>query len=315
MTIYRAKLQKKKDFGIDGPAYPHGIITSNAETLWKRGYVGRNVNVAVLDSGIDSNHPDLHGKVVYRKTYYGAPKDGHGTHVAGTIAGEPNKSKGMGIHGMAPKVSLYDIQVLDEGNGSEAVFVKGFKLAVDLNVDVINMSLGSDKKIPYFYPLLKQAHAKGIIVVCASGNSGHGKLLYPAIYEECVSVTNFDIMKDEYNRSSNTNKYVDICAPGTDVLSCELNGNYAVYTGTSMATPHVSGMCALLLEKYRRSDPGLSKTQLREKVVRSLYRNVVDYPPKGVDHFYGHGVMAYGRKQVRPEDVKSLAYNKYYCIK
>lgn len=205
---------------------------------------GENSVVAVIDTGIDYTHPELEGRFghVLGVDFVsgGDPYDdnGHGTHVAGTVAGKST--------GVAPQATLYAIKVLDAGgSGSEVAVLRGIEWAIEHNVHVINMSLGSSYASAPEAKLVALAAQKGIAVACAAGNDGDSSYNYPASHPGAISVAAVDRYKDRAS-FSNYNDQVDLCAPGLEVYSAWPGGSYQVLSGTSMATPHVAGACALL---------------------------------------------------------------------
>lgn len=259
------------------------IWATGAPSLWSRGYMGEGVIVGIIDTGIDDTHPVLTGKVVKRRDYI---KDGrktiefnpHGTHVAGTLAADANNLKGI-----APKVKLHDYRVLDiNGSGSYANITKAIKDAVDDGCHIINMSLGGPSPHAPLQSVLKYAVSKGVLVICAAGNEGANKISYPAYYPEVISVgaVQFDpstgnLTLPETPWFSNTNTSVDLCGDGWNVFSCIPNKKYAVYSGTSMATPSIAGMAALL--RCRLSQK-LGRNPTFAELNTVLRENTVDVP-------------------------------------
>lgn len=234
-----------------GETIPDGIKMINAQDQWDRGNQGEGVVVAIIDTGVDYNHPDLQENIIGGRDFTGKGDymdgHGHGTHVAGTIAAANNSS---GIVGVAPKAKILALKALkDDGTGDMNWTISAIRFAVKQKVDVINMSLGGQ----HSYALRKavqEAVSAGIIIVAAAGNEGDGdegteELSYPGAYPEVIEVgaVDFGGILAEF---SNTNKEVDILAPGVDVFSTYPNGKYARMSGTSMATPHMTGAVALL---------------------------------------------------------------------
>ncbi|EXX85028.1 alkaline serine protease [Paenibacillus darwinianus] len=231
------------------------------------------VTVAVLDTGIDASHPDLAGAVVsgYDFAYNDAqPVDehGHGTHVAGIIAAQA--AGASGYSGVAPGVRIMPIQVLNaEGAGTTAMAASGIRYAIDRGADIINMSLGAAADSDILHELIREAVSKGIVVVAAAGNeSNHwigdeagnifsppgvsyrlaSPTIYPAAYDEVISVGAYAQLADKsYTLAdfSNVGK-VDVMAPGVNIFSTYLGSRYAYMSGTSQATPFVTGLAALL---------------------------------------------------------------------
>lgn len=293
-------------------AYPIGVIDTGAAKLWDEGYRGNDVKVAVIDSGI-LQHSDLNNSVVFRKTYEGDPADSHGTHVAGTIAAAANG--GFGVYGIAPNVKLYDYQVLGKNGGSERNFMLAVNDAIEKGVDIINASLATSEYNHYLERAVKNATGAGIIVVAAAGNRGTNTISYPSVFDGAVAVASYDVNKRKRHKTSATNKFVDIVAPGVDILSTADNEEYAYLTGTSMATPHVSGILALLIEKVKKSDEWTrtpTKQQIRKRALEMLYSNVIDIPSVGRDNSTGHGKLGYN--YLDNTDFTHLSKNSHYYV-
>lgn len=205
---------------------------------------GAGASVAVVDTGIDYEHSDLAERfesvIGEDFTRTGSPLDdhGHGTHVAGTVAGKRT--------GVAPEATLYAVKVLDaSGYGTETSVLHGIEWCIDRGVDVINMSLGSTMPSSAERELVAVAASKGIALACAAGNSGGREYNYPASYDGATSVAAVD--RDKKRAPFSTyNDAVDLAAPGVAIWSCMPGDRYDSLSGTSMATPHVAGAYALL---------------------------------------------------------------------
>lgn len=235
---------------------PRGIEIIQAPEMWED-TKGKGITVAVLDTGCDLNHPDLKDRIIggynFTTDDKGNPllyKDynGHGTHVAGTIAASLNSS---GVAGVAPEANLLILKVLGKnGSGQYDWIIKAIQYAIDQKVDIISMSLGGPSDVKELHDVIIEAVKQNILVVCAAGNDGDGQDStdergYPGCYNEVISVGAVDL-ELESSPFSNSNNEVDVVAPGEKVTSTYLNGKYATLSGTSMATPHVSGALALL---------------------------------------------------------------------
>jgi subtilisin family serine protease len=224
---------------------PWGVKRVNAAAAWD--YTeGQGVKVAVIDTGIDYTHPDL--APVYKGGYNAVtggtdPKDdqGHGTHVSGTVAAARDLK---GVVGVAPKVELYVVKVLDKnGSGQYSWIVDGIEWAIKNNIKVINMSLGGRTGTDALAQVMKKAKEAGIAVVCAAGNDS-GAVNFPAKYPEAIAVSASD-SSDKLASFSSKGPEIVVIAPGVSVYSTKKGGGYTSMSGTSMASPHVAGLAAL----------------------------------------------------------------------
>lgn len=235
---------------------PKGVEMIQAPKIWYQ-TKGKGVTVAILDTGCDTAHPDLKERIVggrnFTKDDGGNPNvyedyNGHGTHVAGTIAAIQNNT---GVVGVAPEANLLIIKVLGQnGSGQYDWIIKGINYAIEQKADIISMSLGGPEDVPELHEAIQRAVTNDILVVCAAGNNGDGDDLtdefdYPGSYNEVISVGAIDLERHS-STFSNSNNQVDLVAPGEKILSTYLKGTYATLTGTSMAAPHVSGALALI---------------------------------------------------------------------
>lgn len=236
---------------------PSNINLISAPLLWNQGYTGKNVKIAVIDTGCCTTHPDLKDNIIGGRNFTsednGDPnkyEDGnsHGTHCCGVIAGNGH------ILGVAPNAKLLVLKALgSSGNGNLESIVNAMNYAIDQKVDIISMSLGCTIDVTELQQAVKRAVANNIIVVAACGNSGDGNSEtierdYPSSYPEVVSVGAIDNTR-KCAVFSNSNIYVDLVAPGVKIVSTGLNNGYITLSGTSMACPHVAGALALLIEK------------------------------------------------------------------
>ncbi len=217
-----------------------------------------------------------------------ADDHGHGTHVAGIAGARINN--GVGIAGMAGTARLMAVKVLDEyGNGWYSDLAQGIVYAVDNGADVINLSVGGEPASETLQEAVDYAHDHGVLVVAAAGNrdphTGYDAVLYPAACEHALAVaaTNQDDARPSF---SNHGPQVDVAAPGTDIYSTWYRGNYFTQSGTSMATPHVSGLAALIWS----ARPNLLAAQVTE-IITSTARDVnggtLQFP--GWDEYLGWG--------------------------
>lgn len=240
-----AKAQEDKGWFSD---LSWGITRVKADKVWKYN-TGEGVKVAVIDTGIDMDHPELAENIIGGYNAIDSslsPNDdqGHGTHVAGTIAGRQSKKD---LTGIAPKAKLFAVKVLDQtGHGTFSAIALGIQWAVDHKVNVINMSIGSGHYDSEALKLAVAAAAKaGITVVCAAGND-HSAVDYPAAYPGAIAVSALDIW-DGLAEFSCSGPEIQFIAPGVDIISTYKDGSWARMSGTSMASPHIAGLAALAI--------------------------------------------------------------------
>ncbi|MCA0983386.1 S8 family peptidase [Halobacillus yeomjeoni] len=225
-----------------------------ADLAWDVTQSDPSVQVAVIDTGVDYNHPDLAGKVI--KGYDFAANDNdpmdehdHGTHVSGIAAAQTNN--GEGIAGLAPEASILAVRVLDaSGSGSLDDVAQGIRYAADQGAEVINLSLGGLIGSQTLKDAVNYAWNKGSVVVAAAGNESSAKPSYPAYYSNSLAVAATD-QNDTIAYFSNYGTWVDIAAPGVSIYSTVLGGGYENMSGTSMAAPVVAGVAGLLASQGR----------------------------------------------------------------
>ena len=226
---------------------PWGVKRVNAAGAWNF-TEGAGVKVAVIDTGVDYNHPDLAAnyKGGYNTIITTAPPlddHGHGTHVSGTIAAIRNAS---GVVGVAPRASLYGVKVLDKnGSGSYSNVMAGIEWAAQNGMQVINMSLGGGGANAAMQKVMTAAYNAGVTIVCAAGNDS-GAVNYPAKYVESIAVSASD-SADKLASLSSKGPEIAVIAPGVSIYSTAKGGGYRNMSGTSMACPHVAGLAALAI--------------------------------------------------------------------
>jgi major intracellular serine protease len=272
---------------------------SGRKAYYSQGYFGQGVTVAVVDTGINANHPEFSdGNVLPGKSfcYYPSTNDdnGHGTHVAATIAG-----KNAGI---APKARLLPIKALDGGGGNSIDnIISAFEYLTTWRdekgqpVDIVSASLSipanmmSPTQILRFRTVLKRLNDLDITIIVSAGNSGNSSAeRYPSAYEEPITVGAVDINKNVAYFSTRTDA-VDVCQVGVDVVSADYNGGYVAMSGTSMATPIVSGIAALIACKYK----AMFGKRIPEMVTyETLKLSTLDIDIPGVDKNTGAGFLS-----------------------
>jgi subtilisin family serine protease len=257
-----------------------GADLIKAPEVWAHGYTGQGVVVAVLDTGVDYNHQDLKDNIWtnpnqnsdgYVNDVHGwnfvdnnnnvLDDNGHGTHVAGIIAGENNN---YGVTGIAYNAKIMPVKVLDSsGSGNDTTISEGIHFAVDNGANIINLSLGSVLPDDILKSAIEYASSKGVTVVMAAGNDGSSSPDYPASYASTYGIAVGAV--DQNNQMANFSNRSGILpisyvtAPGVDIYSSVPNNQYATYSGTSMAAPYVAGVVALMLS----ANHNLTESQIR----------------------------------------------------
>lgn len=234
---------------------PWGISRISAPAAWATS-TGNGVKVGVIDTGVSRMHPDLQGNIAGCVSFItGVPTceddNGHGSHVSGIIAAVNNT---IGVVGVAPNAQIYALKVLDKsGSGYISDIISALNWSVTNGIQVVNMSLGTTVDVQSFHDAITAAENAGVIEVAAAGNSGPGAntVLYPGAYPEVIAVAATD-SSDSVPSWSSRGPQVDIAAPGLNIYSTYKNGGYATLSGTSMATPHVTGAVALRLALHSK---------------------------------------------------------------
>lgn len=230
-------------------------VADSGDSAWNYAKSTAEARIAIIDTGIDQDHEDLAGKVVDSKNCTDSPTTddlyGHGTHVAGIAAAVTNNSKG--VAGLGYNASLLNAKALgDNGSGYYSWIANCIIWAADNGAKVINMSLGGSSGSRTLQNAVNYAWNKGVILTAAAGNSGNSSPTYPAYYSNIVAVAATDV-NDRKASFSSYGRWVDVAAPGKEIYSTFPNHsnkigktNYDYANGTSMATPHVAGLAALV---------------------------------------------------------------------
>jgi len=294
--------------------YTYGLEQINIPEVWDRfDTKGEGASVAVLDTGIDPSHPDLDfdddnwaffdgdGNMVDMDPF---DNNDHGTHVSGTVAGgQATGVPGQPHFGVAPGVELYNAKVLNNG-GTFAQILAGMQWAVDNEVDVINMSLGATGYFSAYIEPVQNAHESGTLVVTSAGNSSEGSSGSPGnVYDSfSIGASNASggiagfssgelVNKNEFSAFWLTEEwpltyYVpDVSAPGVDTLSSVPGGEYALFSGTSMASPHTAGSAALMFSV----NPDLTLEEAQEYFEMTARHGAG--PDAGPGPRYGEGII------------------------
>jgi len=277
-----------------------------ADQAYDTGYHGEGVVVALLDTGVEVEHPDLAVNIIDGWNFVDdndnvTDVDGHGTMVCGIAAAVANN--GIGVAGVTPNVTIMPLKVISESGGNLFDVSLAIRYAADHGANVIGMSLGgSSSKIPMaLEAAINYAYQKGCVLVAAAGNDGSDELFYPAAYDHVIAVSAIDENGTKAS-FSNYGDYIDFCAPGVNILTTSTNETYAYGSGTSFATPFVTGVVALMLSKY----PFLSP----ENVIETLRVEAEDLGDAGWDQFYGWGLVdAYAAvSEAAIPDVSSVGF-------
>ncbi len=239
---------------------PWGIDRVDADVAHSDGETGNGADIAILDTGIDSDHPDLEANLGAGKDFSGKGTwedgDGHGTHCAG-IADAVNNSEG--VVGVSTEATLHAGKVLgDDGSGSWSDVAAGLEWAADQGYDVASLSLGASSGNSTLKDAVDYAYNNGVLVVSSAGNSGPCSdcVGYPAAYDNAMAISSTD-EDDSLSSFSSTGSEIELAAPGGDVYSTYKGGGYDTLSGTSMSCPHVSGAGAQLMAN------GASNTEAR----------------------------------------------------
>ena len=274
-----------------------GLITIMADRVWdvERGDTVNTVVVAVIDTGVDTDHADLVGNLILpgQDVVNGdsVPDDGygHGTHVAGIIAAVTDNA--IGVAGVSWHAKILPVKVLDDDSGSGDNFqvAEGIEWAVDNGARVLNLSLGGPDYSSLLQTAVDYARGKNCVVIAAAGNDGVSQSNYPAACNGAIAVGATDEL-DNRASFSNYGTWITVVAPGVNIVSTYPNHahtlypgtfNYAVLQGTSMAAPFVSGVAALIIAR----NPAITGPQIESRIIRG----VDDIGTIGKDYLFGYG--------------------------
>jgi len=253
------------------------------EDAWDVTTGSSEVVVAIIDDGLDINHQEFKNRII-------APYDvvldskleitagEHGTHIAGIIASSINNDYGGA--GIAPNIKIMPINVFDGENARHSDVITAIDYAIKQGADIINLSLGGTDSSALFNEAIQRAHKAGLLIIAAAGNDGKNIYDYPASYDHVIGVSATD-KSDKIARYSNYGSTIDLAAPGTGIYSTLPYNTYGYMTGTSMATPIVAGVAALVWS----INPSLTNEQIEQQ----LYRTSFDLGVEGKDRYYGYG--------------------------
>ncbi|NOU79737.1 S8 family serine peptidase [Paenibacillus sp. LMG 31459] len=239
---------------------PWGVKSIHAPQAWSKS-TGVHVKIGVIDTGVDFRHPDLKhslasGVNLLNRGMMPLDDNGHGTHIAGTLAAAGGT---RGMMGVAPRALIYPVKAFDHsGSAYVSDIVLGIDWCVQNKIDIINMSFGMKNRSKALHDVVIKAYRAGIAIIASSGNDGKRGGDYPARYPETIAVGALD-RRQRVAAFSNRGPYIDVYGPGEGIPSCWLREGYKEMSGTSMATSHVTGAAALLLALR----PGLSPRELK----------------------------------------------------
>jgi thermitase len=290
-TYIEPNMKFQACFVPDDPywSYQWGPRIIEADYAWNTTLGDTSVLVAVIDTGIDWNHPDLAANYValgydwVNDDTDPMDDEGHGTHCAGIIAAVINN--GIGVAGLA-QVKIMAEKGLDSwGYGYEDDLANAIIHAVDQGADILSNSWGSYGESALIYEAVEYAYDHGVLVAAAAGNDAASTEFFPAAFDEVIAVT----ATDEYDNpawflgwwGTNFGDWVELAAPGVDIYSTVWDDSYAYMSGTSMAAPHVVGVAALILSQF----PSMTRDQVRLQ----LRFTADDLGDSGFDDYYGYG--------------------------
>lgn len=260
-----------------------GIQRIEAPAVWEKA-TGKDVIIGIIDTGISLLHPDLKDSVVdgFNAINGGSYNDdnNHGTYVASVISARRN---GIGIVGVAPESKLYAIKAMNkDGRGYISDIIKGCQWAIEKGVKLINMSLGSGHRSTALCETIDVLAKNNIITIAASGNEGKPNIYYPARDNVTICVGGSDINDKRASWSNYGQKLREngVLAPGDWIMTANRFGKWQRVSGTSIATPHVTGMIALIMEKGYY-DPEIVRKLIFEGASQ------FDTP----DEYNGHGIV------------------------
>jgi thermitase len=257
-----------------------GLISARFGGAWNDAKGGR-AKVAIVDSGAYSNHPDI-GRIIAQRDFVeddavADDDNGHGTHVTG-IAGALTDN-GKGVAGGCFDCELLIAKVMGRiGFTTDSRIVKGINWSANHGADVVNLSLGGSGDSSVLRTAVDRAYGRGALVVAAAGNEGTNEPQYPAAYSKVIAVS-ATTADGRLARFSSRGDWVDLAAPGTDILSTRMSGGYDRMSGTSMSAPFVSGLAGLLASR------GISADSIRQR----MQTTAKDLGPAGDDPQFGHG--------------------------
>jgi thermitase len=258
----------------------YGLKKAGFPAAWKRH--PRGVRVAVVDSGVAVEHPDLSRKVVARYDFHNDNEtvedlNGHGTHIAGIVAARTNNR--VGVASGCPKCTIIAAKALDQNlSGLDSNIAQAINWSVNRKAKVVNLSLGGLGEKSILKEAIDYANRKGAVVTAAGGNYGDGRTVYPAAYGNVMAVAYTDA-SDVRSPNSSYGSWMNVAAPGVNIVSTVPGGDYGTRSGSSFSTPHASALAGILFGQGRS----------KENVFKRIQTTATDVGPRGKDVYYGHG--------------------------
>jgi thermitase len=266
--------------------YQWNLPAIDIEKAWDISKGDEDIIIAVVDTGVDMDHPDLRRRLmkgynVMENSSNFDDDNGHGTHVAGIIASETHN--GEGIAGITWNNRIMPVKAMgSKGYGYTFDIAKGIIWAADHGADVINLSLGNYQPSAFLEEAIRYAYDKGAVLISAAGNDNSEQPSFPAAFPEVLSVSAVSYTGDKAD-FSNYGYYIDVTAPGVYIPSTYFKNQYAALSGTSMASPHVAGLAGLILSV----NPDLSNRQVMN-IIKGTARDIGE---KGRDAYFGNGLI------------------------
>ncbi|WPX09094.1 S8 family peptidase [Anaerocellum danielii] len=262
--------------------------------MWKFAK-GKNVKVAILDSGIDLNHPDLKSANIIKTINFVEPnkpaldETGHGTFITGIIAAQNNN---FGIVGIAPEAEIFILKILNKKlEGKVDVVARALDWCVKNKINIVNMSFSTSSDNPKLRKAILNATKHGIIIVAAARNSFGSKAGYPASYNEVISIASVNY-KNQISEFSSQGK-IDFCSYGENILSTAPNNSYKLSSGNFFAAAHLRAIIALILSKPEKWGLNPKQGINKEKIYNVLVKLSEDLGERGKDNIFGYGLVRF----------------------
>jgi len=262
--------------------------------MWKFAK-GKNVKIAILDSGIDLNHPDLKSANIIKTINFIEPnkpasdESGHGTFIAGIVAAQNNN---FGIVGIAPEAEIYILKILNKKlEGKVDLIVRALDFCIKNEINIVNMSFSTSSDNPKLRKAVSKAAKHGIIIVASARNSFGSKAGFPASYPEVISVASVNY-KNQISQFSAQGK-IDFCSYGENILSTTVNKSYKIASGNSVAAAHLTAIIALILSKPEKWGLPPKHSINKDKIYNVLLKLSEDLGEKGKDNIFGFGLVKF----------------------